>query len=307
VITKRQRILITGGAGFIGYHLVAVLAQDHDVLVLDDLSRGRREHVPPVAWLVSDSVCNASRLTSLLRDFAPEVVYHLAARHYIPDCEADPVGTRHINVEGTRTLLYCLAGLPHKPQRLVFASTGAVYTPADAPHSEADPVGPLDVYGQTKLAGEELVTAFSSDTGIPAAIGRFFNIYGEKETNPHLIPEILSQLANGRIRIGNLTPARDYVHVSDAVEALLALGRTARAGSLIANVGTGVATTVKELLCLLERLLERPVELLETQERRRVQDRNYLVANPEHLESMTGFRPGRTLEWGLRRLACAAP
>src|SRR5690606_36433472 len=156
-----------------------------------------------------------AEIAALAQDFTPDAIIHLAAVHYIPECEQSPDLAVRTNVTGTvNTLLAAPPGC-----RFVYASSGAVYRPDPHPHSEAAAaVAPTDIYGFTKLHGEQYVRYLAHRREFAAVIVRLFNVVGPGETNPHLLPEILAQLKAGRstVRLGNLSPRRDYIHVEDA-------------------------------------------------------------------------------------------
>lgn len=208
-----------------------------------------------------------------LRELAPSAVVHLAARHFIPDCEADPAGTLETNVLGTATVLGAAAKLPRLP-RLVFASTADVYRPDTAAHAESSAVAPIGVYGLSKLAGEQLVGGTYSD----AVVLRLFNLYGPGDSTAHLIPEILRQLPTGVVALGNLESRRDYVWVEDVAEVVgaAALGRM-RNGTY--NVGSGIATSGRDVLDMIVRSSGIDVELQQVESRLRASDRPNLQAD----------------------------
>ena len=228
-----MRCLVTGGCGFVGAALVRrLLAQSCEVVVVDDFSRGSpdnlgpgRDHVTVVRQDVRDDL---DRVFAL---FQPEVVFHLAALHFIPDCDADPARCLQVNVEGTRAVLAATAALRHQPG-LVLASSAAVYAPVDGPVPEQpDSLGPVDVYGYSKRWAEELAADYAARTGTAVGIARLFNVFGPGETNAHFIPSLICQLKAGdQVRLGNLSSRRDYVFVDDVAEALLRLARQCAEG-----------------------------------------------------------------------------
>jgi UDP-glucose 4-epimerase len=300
--------LVTGGAGFIGSHLVErLLDEDRRVVIVDSLLRGRRALASFIGdrrvVLVPADIRAESVIRGVVADGAFDVVYHLAALHYIPECAAHPLEALSVNVVGTQTLLEALKVRP--PRCLVFASTGDVYAPKIGPHEEADALGPISLYGLSKVFGEQLVTASSaalSDTSI--VVARLFNAYGPRETNPHLIPSILDQVKHGgRLRLGNLWPRRDYVHVKDIAEALTMLGARLRpSGVDTFNVGTGRDYSVGDVLTTLEGILDQKLIVEVDKERIRPVERSHLQANIERLQNATGWRPRRVLDDGLREL-----
>jgi UDP-glucose 4-epimerase len=242
---------------------------------------------------------DAEGVRRAVRDAAPWGVIHLAAIHFIPYCVAHPAEAVAVNLAGTQHLLDAL--LEAEPRRLVFASTADVYEPAEIAHEETHPVGPINVYGATKLMGEQLVDFHRArQPELETVVARLFNVYGPGETNPHVMPAIFEQLKSSRtLSLGNLSPRRDYIYVEDMAAALVGLLADAPAGSTV-NVGTGVSTSVKELVRSLESLLGERIEILVDPDRVRPSDRPRLQAGTERRRSiLPDFEPV-ALEDGLR-------
>ena len=301
----RRTFLVTGAAGFIGSALCRrLLAAAHRVVGYDDLSRGRREHLPDGVELVEGDIRDRARLDAAVADVAPDWVVHLAAMHFIPDCIARPDQTRDVNVEGTRRVLESCRG--RSVRGVVFASSAAVYAPVDRPCVEdATPLGPLEVYGESKVAGEALVRAFHDETGVPAVVLRLFNAVGRRETNPHVIPHILESLqASDVLTLGNLEPRRDYIDTRDVADAILAVSERADALHVL-NVGTGVAYSVGEIVESLRQILGRPIEVVQAPSRMRATERGLLVADVGKIRRATGWAPRLALADSLADLAQA--
>jgi UDP-glucose 4-epimerase len=297
--------LVTGGAGFIGSHVVDELAgRGHEVHVIDNFMNGRREHI---AGLPSERVHEAdirdnARLASIVTAMEPAYVFHMAAIHFIPYCNEHPAEAVLINIQGTQNLLDALQLTPVKG--LFFASTAAVYPPKEGEHLETDASGPMDVYGATKLAGEALVRAFGATSGAPVAIGRLFNAVGHRETNPHLVPEIAAQLATGAttLRLGNLDPRRDYIDARDMARAIVAASEHVTRGVDVFNIGAGRQYSVIEVVRMCERILGRPIEVVQEEGRIRKVERPSLLAGIRKLAKATGWRPEIDLDETLREL-----
>lgn len=296
------RAVVTGGAGFIGSRLVAkLLSRRANVLVLDNLERGQRASVPEdvrVAF-VEANVADAHNMASQISEFSPSHVFHLAAKHFIPECEADPDLTLLVNVEGTRHVAD--AACAAKASVFVFASSAAVYAPSNTPHTENEPPGPIDVYGQSKLAAETVVRTQKPAPRVE--IARLFNVYGPNDTNPHVLPEIIKQLAGGAraLRLGRTDTVRDYVFVDDAAEGLIRLAENGAGPVGITNIGTGRGYQVDDLVqtavSTAPGLCDVRIELDE--QRLRPVDRPHLVAEISRMVSRTSLAPIE-LEDGLR-------
>ena len=301
-------VMVTGGAGFVGSAFVSdLLAEGRPVIVYDNLFTGRE--LPPVSGLtvVPGDIRDGERLAAVVRDRRPGVIYHLAALHFIPYCDAHPIATMEVNVVGTQVILEACRGA--RIERLVFVSSAAVYGIAERSHREDEAPDPQDVYGLSKLVGEQQVAAFHRATGVPCVIARLFNVYGPGETNPHIVPEIFRQLAEGHeaLALGNLTPRRDLVHVRDVARALRCFLETRPRPFAVFNVGSGRAVSVAEVLALLEGILGRRIAVAEDPERLRPVDRPHLQADISRLWHAFGWQPKVTLEEGLRDLAEAVP
>ncbi|HLF67955.1 MAG TPA: NAD(P)-dependent oxidoreductase [Gaiellaceae bacterium] len=291
-----RHVLVSGGAGFIGSHLVERLVAAGDrVSVIDDLSRGRRAWIHPEADLHELDLGDVEATGRRVRRIAPDVVVHLAAMHFIPSVDDAPEVARKVNVEGTRNLLAALASSP--PRLLLFASTAAVYPDRSGPIAESCPPDPVDLYGETKLEGERLVTDFGARTGARCIVARIFNVVGRRETNPHVVAELVAQLRSGRrpVRLGNLASRRDYTDVLDVSDALHRL-LSGPDGADVFNVGSGRSVSVSDLVELCERILGGPLDVEVDPDRLRAEDRAELVADSRLLRETTGWDAERSLE-----------
>jgi UDP-glucose 4-epimerase len=299
-----KRCLVTGGCGFVGSALVRrLLAESCEVVVVDDLSRGSRENLGPdddrLAVIQEDVTNSLSRIFSF---FQPQAVFHLAALHFIPDCDADPARCLRVNVDGTRSVLESAAAL-QRPAVVVLASSAAVYAPSDGPHREQeDVVAPVDVYGYSKLWAEELAAGFAARSGAGVGIARLFNVFGPGETNAHFIPSLISQMkAGAAVRLGNLTSKRDYVFVDDVADALLRLARYSGDGqSATVNVGSGRAYSGQEVVDTLTGFDAAKVNPTVDPRRLRPVDRPSLLADPTLAQKLLDWAPRTSLAEGLR-------
>jgi UDP-glucose 4-epimerase len=300
-----RKVLITGGAGFIGSALLQELRKlDCEVFVLDDLSFGRREHVEVAdERFVELDILDHRALADSARTISPSWVIHLAAVHFIPYCNANPYRSANINLQGTVNLLDSLREL-NSLRKVFFASTAAVYADSPTPVSETSPVIPLDIYGLTKSIGERLVSEFHRATGISCVIGRLFNAYGPRETNAHLIPEILRQVLEGRdtISLGNTRTRRDYIHTSDMARAVVKLLLLEREGFDTFNIGSGHSYDAREIVHFFERAANRPLIVNLATDRLRKVDRAVLQADITKINQITGWTSEVEIQQGIRAL-----
>jgi UDP-glucose 4-epimerase len=240
------RAVVTGGAGFIGSNLVdALVARGDEVVVVDDLSTGRRAQIPAAAQLVERDV--REPLVDLFRAHRPDVCFHLAAKVDVTQSVENPLLDASTNVLGT---VSALAAAAETGAKVVFASSGgAVYGEAPTPVTEDEPATPLSPYGTGKLVGELYVDVFGRMSGVGHVALRFANVYGPRQfpgTEAAVVGVFVTRLAAGeQPRIfGDGLQTRDFVFVGDAVEALLS---AAERGAGVYNVGTGRSTTVLDL------------------------------------------------------------
>ena len=298
-----KSVLVTGGAGFIGSHLVEQLvAAGERTSLVDTLSRGRREWIQEEAELHELDIRDGPALRRVVAQVAPDIVVHLAALHFIPAVDGAPELAWDVNVNGTKALLEALEHRP--PELLLFASTAAVYPDRRGPIDETCPPDPLDLYGRTKLAGEQLVEEFAARTGTRGVSVRIFNVIGRRETNLHVVPEIVDQLRSGgrSVRLGNLEPRRDYTNVADVATALHRLVSSPVSAPSRVNLGSGRSVSVVELVQACEHVLDRTIEIEIEPGRLRKTDRAELVADSSLLRKTTGWEPIRSLQETLHEL-----
>jgi UDP-glucose 4-epimerase len=237
--------IVTGGAGFIGSHVVdALLADGYSVTVIDDLSSGSAERVASAARLVEADIVDAQALEAIVAEVQPRAIFHLAAQASVVVSVENPGRDCEVNVKGTLNVLEA-AGRCRAP--VVFTSTGgALYgDEAPMPTGEDRIPAPLSPYGASKWAAEAYVNTWSLSSGIPHAVCRLGNVYGPRQS-PHgeagVVAIFTNHLHEGRAPklFGHGTPTRDYVYVGDVVGALLSA--SGRSGTY--NVATGVETDV---------------------------------------------------------------
>jgi UDP-glucose 4-epimerase len=251
--------VVTGGAGFIGSHLVdALAARGDEVLVLDDFSSGNRENLKGAleagVTATELDVADAQPVLAAIEGFKPESVFHLAAQIDIRRSMADPGFDARLNVVGTVNVLEAAARAD--VSRVIFTSTGgAIYgegadRPDELPFAETAPCEPFSVYGQSKLAAEGYIDFYSRTRELSGGTVRLGNVYGPRQdpaTEAGVVAIFCAAARNGGrpTVFGTGEQTRDYIHVADVIDALLAMEGSEEGGPI--NAGTGVETTVNEL------------------------------------------------------------
>ncbi len=251
-----MRVLVTGGAGFIGSHVAdAYLAAGHEVGVVDDLSTGSRENLDPRVrfWHVD---IRSPELQQVLAEFRPEVINHHAAQMSVSASVRDPRHDADINILGTLNLLE--GAVRHKVRRVIFSSTGgAMYGDQEGlPTAETVFPKPVSPYGVAKLAVERYLHAYQAMHGLPAIVLRYSNIYGPRQ-NPHGEAGVVAIFAQGVLQgrelivNGDGEQTRDYLFVGDVVKAnLLATEVSLGEEITILNIGTGIEASVNDLVAM---------------------------------------------------------
>jgi UDP-glucose 4-epimerase len=301
-----MRILVTGGAGFIGSHLVdALLAAGHEVAIADHLHRSPRPWVTAAlqrgAQLHVADVRDLSAVTRAFDAAKPEVVMHLAAQVDVRRSIADPAFDAQVNVAGTVSVLEAARGAGTR--RVLMASTAAVYGDPDTlPISEATPIAPLSPYGTSKAAAEWYLGQFTRLHGVSTLALRMANVYGPRQ-DPHGEAGVVSIFCGiaadgGRATVfGDGRQTRDYVYVEDAVQAWLAAAESDLTGAV--NISTGTETNIVDLADALELQYDfqpgRPGEIARSR------------LDPSAAQAAFGWRASTPLQEGLRRTLAAVP
>ena len=303
--------LVTGGAGFIGSHLVEkLIKRNRTVVVIDNFSTGKLENLPSSKKLevVVGSITDVSLLEQLFKRYKFSVVFHLAAVASVTKSVENPIATHRVNFDGT----LCLLELSRKynVEHFIFASSAAVYgNLPQLPKREDMPAMPVTPYGVDKFSSERYVINSYHLYGLKATALRFFNVYGERQdsSSPYsgvisiFIDRVLSFLRGKKVTVdifGNGKQTRDFIYVKDVVKALLLVERNEKAVGEVFNVGTGKETSLLELLNTISSITGclPPLRFLPPREG----DIKRSVADISKLKTL-GFSPSFSLKEGLRR------
>ncbi|MEW6516866.1 MAG: NAD-dependent epimerase/dehydratase family protein [candidate division FCPU426 bacterium] len=297
-----MRILVTGGAGFIGSNVAdAFLAAGHEVAVVDNLSSGDRANVPRAAKFYEMDIADP-RLDSVFADFKPEALNHHAAQISVPLSVDHPGEDARTNVMGWINLLDGCR--KHGVKRVIYVSSGGVVygEPSQLPADETFPIQPASPYGISKSAGEWYLKFYAAQTRLTYVAFRYSNVYGPRQM-PHgeagVVSIFIQALLAGKTPtiFGDGSVVRDYVFVGDVVDANL---KALEHGDNVAlNIGTGVPTTVNQLYEAIKASLASPIDALHGPPRRGDLQANYL--NARLAEKVLGWKPKTSLAEGIAK------
>jgi len=300
-----RRVLVTGGAGFVGGSLVKRLVEaGARVTVLDDLFTGKAEILPTSVQLVVGSVEDFDLVRRLMAESS--VVFHLAARNIIASTK-DPRSDFATNIGGTLNVL--MAARECSVDRVVYTGSTSIYgNPRSIPINEDDGVTPLSPYAVSKLAGEHYALAFYEGYGTPIAIVRYSNVFGigQRPDNPYcgVISKFFASAYGGQsIQVhGDGEQTRDFTYIDDAVNATMLAATHPRAEGEVFNVGTGIETSINQLVRLIALATERELEVRHI-DRRDIDNIRRRVVSIEKARRMLRWSPQVTLADGLARTA----
>jgi UDP-glucose 4-epimerase len=298
------KVLVTGGAGFIGSNLaLALLARGHEVRLLDNFSTGHRSNLEPLdAELVEGDLRSYERVAAAVSGI--EVVFHQGALPSVPRSIQDPLTSTAVNVEGTLNVL--LAARDAGVRRVVFASSSSVYGDAPGmPRRESQPLAPLAPYAVSKLAAEQYCVVANRVFGVETVALRYFNVFGERQDPlsgyAAVIPKFIRVMLDGRppTIFGDGETSRDFTHIENVVEANLAAAVEPAAAGRVMNIAVGSSHTLNELVGMLQRLLGSDLE--PEYGPPRPGDVTASLADVSLARELIGYEPSVDLEEGLER------
>lgn len=294
-----RTVLVTGGAGFVGRHLVDALTPENDVRVLDSLDTGDSAVLPDDVELIRGDVRDREAVRDAMDGV--DLVYHLAAVVSVTESMADPERSHAVNVSGTMTVL---ERAREADARVVLASSASVYgDPEEVPVRESAPKRPRSPYATDKLAADHYARMYAEAYELPTVVLRYFNIYGPGQRGPYsgVVEAFFEQAgADEPLTIeGDGEQTRDFVHVDDVVRANLAAATTPHTGTAF-NVGTGDSVTINELAEIVRTVTGADSQI--RYEAPRPGDVRHSRADTQRANTKLGFEARRTLRGGLRQL-----
>ncbi|WP_445366947.1 NAD-dependent 4,6-dehydratase LegB [Methylomonas sp. BW4-1] len=304
-----NKVLVTGADGFIGSHLVEMLAASgFQVRALTQYnSFNSWGWLEEAAWkneieVICGDVRDPQFCRIACRDI--DVVFHLAALIAIPYSYQAPDSYVDTNIRGTLNI--CQAARDNGVKRLIHTSTSEVYGTAQyVPIDEKHPLQPQSPYSASKIAADAMAMSFFNAFNLPVTIARPFNTYGPRQSARAVIPTIITQIAAGkkRIQLGDVSPTRDFNYVEDTCRGFIALAESAQAIGETVNIGSNFEISVGETLNLIKSIMASDVEFLVDEQRLRPEksEVNRLWCDNSKIKQLTGFAPQVTLEEGLRR------
>ena len=302
---NEKRILVTGGAGFIGSEVVSQLIKKNAmVTVLDNFSSGKKQYLPKKKNLkiIKGDITDEKVISRAVKD--QEFVIHLAALPFIPDSFYYPADFFNVNTTGSVNLLW--KSIQSKTvTRFVHISTSEVYgTAQHAPMDENHPTAPHSTYAVSKLAGDRVAFTLHKENGFPIVIIRPFNSYGPQYTQPYIIPEIMNQLliGNKELMLGNIKATRDFTYVSDTADAIIRSLDSKKAIGEIINVGSGNEISIKDLAFKISKIAKKKIKIGYDESRERPFDVNRLICDNKKALRLLGWKPKINMDQGLKKL-----
>jgi dTDP-glucose 4,6-dehydratase len=295
---------VTGGAGFIGSEIATQLCSfGSEVTVFDDFSSGKMEYLgsAPSVKIVKGDICDREQVASALRD--QEVVIHLAALPFIPDSYYHPEDFFRVNTMGSVNMVW-QSIQSESVECFAHVSTSEVYGTAKyVPMDENHPTLPHSTYAVSKLAADRAVFTMHKEHSYPVHILRPFNSYGPRVTQPYIVPEIATQLLNGRtaLELGDVHAVRDFTYVEDTARAIILASIEKQAVGEVINIGSGKGVRISELVALMAKILGKQVNIRIDESRIRPFDVSELICDSSKARRILNWAPTTSLDEGLKR------
>jgi len=302
---QNKKVVVTGGAGFIGSTLVReLLAEGASVIVYDTFVTGSMQNLNGVEGdlsVIKGDILDKN-LQKTFEDNEVDFVFNLAAEPYIPHCYDRP--TRFFEVNANGALNVMLSAKKAGVKRIVQYSTSEVYgTAKQIPMDEYHPTLPCSTYSVSKLAADRLCYTLYHEQEVPVVILRQFNVYGPRETHPYVIPEIITQLhTSNKLKLGNIAATRDFTYVTDAAHGSMELMKYKSAEGDVHNMGSGKDWSIEEIANILGELMGYDsVDITTEKARLRPLDVNVLQCNYFKMNRLTGWKPTVEFKDGLEK------
>ena len=301
---QERRVLVTGGAGFIGSELVKQLIHEGAVVtILDNFSSGKKHYLPNHKKLkiIKGDVVNENLVKRTVKD--QEIIFNLAALPFIPDSYYYPMTFFQVNTIGTMNVLW--SAIKSKSVDLfVQISTSEVYGSAQyIPMDENHPTSPYSTYAVSKLAADRATFTLHKENGFPTVVIRPFNTYGPNFTEPYIIPEIITQIQKNatQVTLGNTNSTRDFTYVTDTVDAFLKAANHKSASGEIINIGTGSEIKIINLANKLIKISKKKIKVRTDESRLRPYDVDRLICDNKKARTILKWKPKVSINTGLER------
>ena len=304
-----EKVLITGAEGFIGSHLTEMLvAKGYQVKALHQYNSfnnwGWLEHVncKNDIEILSGDIRDLNYCKTISKDV--QIIFHLAALIAIPYSYVAPDSYLETNVRGTLNI--CQAAKENKVSRLIHTSTSEVYGTAQyVPIDEKHPLQPQSPYSATKIASDALAMSFYKSFDLPVTIARPFNTYGPRQSARAIIPTIITQIATGKkeIKLGDLTPTRDFSYVEDCCRAFIMLSKSEKTIGETINIGSNSEISINDLLELIKELMSSDVTFINDEQRKRPKNSEVfrLLCDNKKIIELVGYKPHTNIQSGLKK------
>ena len=301
---KNKRVLVTGGAGFIGSEVVSQLLQKKSIVtVLDNFSSGKRQYLPKTKQLkiIKGDIRDEKITAKAVKD--QEVIINLAALPFIPDSFFHPSDFFSVNTMGSVNVLWKAINAK-TPELFIHISTSEVYGSAQkTPMDENHPTAPHSTYAVSKLAADRSAFTLYKENGFPTVVIRPFNSYGPRFTEPYIIPEIMNQLLKGtkELTLGNVNTSRDFTFVQDTADGILRCIDNKKAIGEIINIGSGTEISILNLAKKILKISKKKIPIKYDESRERPYDVNRLICDNKKANKLLKWKPKVSMLDGLTR------